>query len=120
MSAGQTWVREEFESADLGDERLTERLIYTAELLAAQPTASIPQACGRWAATKGAYRLFDNAQTTPAAILAAHREATLARMKGQAVVLAVQDTTALSLTHHPATRGLGPIGAAAIQGLLVH
>lgn len=120
MIAGQAWVREELGSADLGDERLTERLIYTAELLAAQPTASIPQACGSWAATKGAYRLFDNEQTTPEAILAAHREATLERMKGQAMVLAVQDTTELSLTHHPATRGLGPIGRPPAQGLLVH
>jgi len=120
MVAGQDWIREEFGSAELGDERLTERLVYTAALLAAQPTASIPQACGSWAATKGAYRLFDNEKTTPMALIEAHREATLERLKGQAVVLAVQDTTELSLTHHPATQGLGPIGAPPAQGLLVH
>jgi len=52
----------------------------------------------------------------------AQREATLERARGQAVLLAVQDTTALNLSTHRHTRGLGPIGNNADKtiGLLLH
>ena len=36
------------------------------------------------------------------------------------MVLAVQDTTEVDWTAHPATKGLGPLGHTACQGLLVH
>jgi hypothetical protein len=36
------------------------------------------------------------------------------------LVLAVQDTTEVDWTAHPATKGLGPLGPRACQGLLVH
>ncbi|WP_416181184.1 transposase DNA-binding-containing protein, partial [Chloroflexus sp.] len=42
--------------ARLGDARLNRRLMRLVAALAAQPNASVPQACGSRAATKGAYR----------------------------------------------------------------
>jgi hypothetical protein len=36
------------------------------------------------------------------------------------VVLAVQDTTEINWTSHPATTGLGPLGHTACRGLHVH
>jgi hypothetical protein len=74
-----------------------------------QPTASIPQACGGWPEIKAAYRFFDNEAVEPRQLLAPHRQATVRRMQGQAVVLAVQDTTSINYATHPATEGLGPI-----------
>jgi hypothetical protein len=41
-------------------------------------------------------------------------------MQPLARVLAVQDTTLLDWTHHPATTGLGPLAKAEQQGLLAH
>ena len=45
---------------DLGDPRRNQRAIRLIERLSAQPTASVPQACGDWADTLAAYRFFDN------------------------------------------------------------
>ncbi|ABM37050.1 IS4/Tn5 family transposase DNA-binding protein [Polaromonas naphthalenivorans] len=45
------WVGTEFETIDLGDERRNRRAIRLVERLSAQPTASVPQACGDWADT---------------------------------------------------------------------
>lgn len=42
---------EAFEALDLGDRRLNRRAVLLAERLAAQPTASVPAACGGWAET---------------------------------------------------------------------
>lgn len=115
-----TWAATEFGAAQLGDARLTARLVRLGAALGERPTASIPQACGSWAATKAAYRFFDNEQVTPAQILASHQPATAARMAEHAIVLAVQDTTELDYSDHPATAGLGPLSTEACQGELVH
>ena len=55
-----SWSAAEFKGVALGDQRLAARLIATATQLAAQPTAPINQACDDGAATKAAYRLFQN------------------------------------------------------------
>ena len=91
------WVEEELAYTDLGDLRLNRRLITTVANLAAHPTASVPEASGSMAATKGTYRLWDSAapQVTPAAILSSHQQRTVERIvaMGETTVLAVQDTT---------------------------
>src|SRR5947209_7746026 len=90
-----TWAATELQTLDLGDTRRNRRLLRMVEDLAAQPTASIPQACGAWPATKGCYRFWDTPAVQPAAIRAAHRDATGARLDGHEMVLALQDTTEL-------------------------
>lgn len=116
----ETWAQQEVGQADLGDRRLTKRLVRLVSDLSQQPQASVPQACGDWAATKAAYRFWDHEQVTPEAIRAAHRESTVQRLAGQETVLAIQDTTALSLSAHRAMTGLGPIDSHQTPGLLVH
>ena len=56
----------------------------------------------------------------PEAVLASHGRSTLGRRAGVAVVLAVQDTTSLDATGHPATTGLGVLNCLQHQGFLVH
>lgn len=87
------WAEEEARAADLGDQRLNRRLAIMLGQLGRHPQLSIPAACGGWAETVAAYRFFDNGKTTFEGVLAPHREATIERMKGCAVVLLVQDTT---------------------------
>jgi hypothetical protein len=69
---------------------------------------------------KAAYRFFDNDGIAPQDILHSHVEATYTRLSAVPVVLAVQDTTEVNWTRHPATQGLGPLGHTACHGLLVH
>jgi hypothetical protein len=114
------WATTEVGHARLGDHRLTTRLIRLVTDLAAQPTASLPQACGTLAATKAAYRFFDSEAVTPQAIQTAHQQATCVRISREPVVLAIQDTTDLDFRHHAATQGLGPINSAGSPGLKLH
>jgi hypothetical protein len=116
----QQWAAEELRHAHLGDKRLNRRLVRMVEDLAAQPAASVPRASGTWAATKAAYRFWDSAEVTPEAIRASHTQSTVERVAGQALVLAVQDTTELDFAHHPATRGMGPLENEYQAGLKVH
>ena len=74
------WLREEFSGVDLGDKRLDCRLIKTAESLGKSPVSPINEACGDWASTQAAYRLFDNDKANPEAIREAHIAATVRRM----------------------------------------
>jgi len=104
----------------LGDRRRAARLERLVAALAAAPEASPPAACGSWAATKAAYRFWDSAHVTPAAIRAAHAATTRARAGAEGVVLAIQDTTDLDVSGHPATTGVGPLAHPARRGLLVH
>lgn len=117
------WAATEFGAAALPDERLKKRLCVIARDFFARPTANVPQACGNRAKTKAMYRFCGHERVTMEAILKPHFEASLGRAAKEQVVLAVQDTTSLNYTMHPATRDLGPIGsfgAQATLGLLVH
>jgi Transposase DNA-binding/Transposase Tn5 dimerisation domain len=118
------WVRQEFARADLHDKRLDRRLLKTAEQLAKSPASPINEACGNWASTQAAYRLFNNPKASTPGILKPHWEATAARMAGcGGPVLVIQDTVFFSYGSHVKTRGLGPIGksnAAHDRGLVMH
>lgn len=116
----ESWAVTEWADADLGDARRTQRLVELATVLAQRPSASLPEACGSRAQLKAAYRFFDNDASDPHAILASHVEATTARLAAVPRVLAVQDTTELDWTAHPATTGLGPLAHPAHHGLHVH
>jgi Transposase DNA-binding/Transposase Tn5 dimerisation domain len=118
--ADASWAVTEFAEAELGDARRTQRVIRLATALAQHPDAGLPEACGNRAELKAAYRMFANEAIEPAELLASHVAATLERAVQVPVVLAVQDTTELDWTAHPATTGLGPIGHPKHQGLLVH
>lgn len=114
------WAAEQFGSADLGDRRLTRRLVGYAAAAAASPSASIPLQCGCWKQAKGAYRLFDNDATTHEAVIRPHLESSRAAAAACRVVLHVSDTTTLSFDH-PHTQGLGPPSAGSGgQGMLLH
>lgn len=107
------WADEEFGGVALGDRRLDGRLRTLARDLYARPQASLPQACGSRAKTKAAYRLLDHPRSRMQTLLSAHYEATARRAAEQPLVLAVQDSTSLNYTAHPATEALGPLNTRA-------
>ena len=90
--AESEWSESEFKGVELGDKRLEARLKRLAGELAGLPEAPINQASEDWAATKAAYRLFQNERVTGNALLKPHVQHTIQRMRGENVVLAIQDT----------------------------
>jgi hypothetical protein len=50
----EDWIETEFGTADLGDARRTQRLLQLTSQLAAQPSASLPEAWGSRAELKAA------------------------------------------------------------------
>jgi hypothetical protein len=116
------WAEEEFSQAPLGEARLARRLCTLARDLYARPQAALPQACGHRAKTKAAYRFFDHVRVNLQSVLKSHYQSSARRLACEAVVLAVQDTTSLNYSTHPATELLGPIGNRpdGSIGMLVH
>jgi hypothetical protein len=121
------WTEQEFGACQLGDERLTRRLVKITREKAAQPGASYAQACGgdRYA-LKGYYRLLnpEDKPLTSEQILQGHRQQTLRRMKGQKTVLIPQDSSNMNLSTRAHCQGLGLIGTnqtgAQSRGLRLH
>jgi hypothetical protein len=123
LTEPEDWAEEEFNQAQLGDERLRKRLLVLARDFYARPQSNVPQSCGgNRAKTKAAYRFFDHPQVKMDAVLQSHYQATAARMAKESVVLVPQDTTSLNYSTHPATENLGPIATRqkGVIGLLVH
>lgn len=114
-----TSIQHEFADIQLGDKRLNERAQSLLQTLAANPTASINEACSGCHESKAAYRIFKNLQVRPEAILDAHTEKTLQRIQAQDTVCIAQDTTELDYTKHPPDdiRNLDRIGR---RGLYDH
>jgi Domain of unknown function (DUF4338)/Transposase Tn5 dimerisation domain/Transposase DNA-binding len=109
VGTAKDWAEGEFGRARLRDQRLRKRLLTMARDLYARPQAQIPEACQSRAKTKAAYRFFDHAETGMEILLESHYQATRQRLSQEKIVLAVQDTTSLNYTAHPATDDLGPL-----------
>ena len=118
----QNWAEEEFSTAHLYDPRLKSRLYQIAQDFFDNCEKNIPEACGNKSRTIAAYRFFQNKEVTMEAIVDAHTEATIERIKDHSVVLAPQDTTTLDYSTHPMTEGLGPTNGVEHQslGLILH
>lgn len=61
--------------------------------VAADPAASIPEACDGWGETIAAYRFLDNESVDWRDIMALHWQRTQLKMQTEAVVLCLQDPT---------------------------
>ncbi len=114
-----SWAEDEFKTIDLGDRRLDRRAVLLAERMAANPMASIPQACGGWAETQAAYRFLAQDDIEWEAILASHWQCAETRMRAHRVVLCLQDTTELDFNGQRIA-GLGPLSYEAQRGMYLH
>lgn len=115
------WAQNEYGRAQVGDARLTKRLVSIGAELVQNSAVSIPVAMGSWAQTKGMYRLVSNHSVTHAAILKAHVQATSERSRGEKRILVVQDTTHFSFGGAREGSGLGPVDTTRkTRGFLAH
>lgn len=122
LSADAGWASAELNRVVFGDARLERRIVRVAEELSGQPQEPINMASSDAAATKGAYRLFNNNRVKADRIIDGHREKTISRMKEEPIVIAIQDTSFFNFSSHKKTIGLGPISerVSNSQGLIVH
>ena len=107
------WADLEFGGARLGDKRLTPRLVKIANNKSLNPGASYLAASqGDRHDIKAYYNFIgnDREEIDFDAILSTHTERTRQRMKSEACVLVVQDTTDLNYSGLKRREGLGPIG----------
>src|SRR5215468_3427176 len=121
------WVERELDGCAFPDQRLKDRLGKLLGDLGRRIGGTIPAACQDWAATKAAYRFFDNPRIDEAVILAGHFAATTARFAatpGTALVL--HDTTEFSFTRDT-PEGIGQLSFVkgrhvthTVCGLLMH
>lgn len=87
---------DEFESCELPDQRLLDRLVSISAALAVDPAASFPAAMRDKSQLEGLYRFMGNEHLELADILSGHVEKTLERCQQRGVCLAVHDTTDFS------------------------
>lgn len=106
----------EFADADLGDKRLTQRLLKLVEGLGPDPSASFPDAARTDAALEATYRFLNNDGVTPSGILAPHIAATARRVKDAGVAIVAHDTTEMSFTSD--REGFGPVDGG--RGFFAH
>jgi hypothetical protein len=122
------WAEKEFGGARLGDSRLSKRLVSSADAKAKKPDRAFSGVAeGDWPAVKGYYRLIDHPDESAVNmdnILAPHRERTIGRMRGQKIVLCIQDGSDLDYSSLDRCEGLGIIGSnqtgAKSKGLHLH
>jgi hypothetical protein len=91
------WVEREIEGCAFPDQRLKSRLGKVLSKLGRRVGATLPAACQDWAATKAAYRFFDNPRVDESIVLAGHFAATKSRMAAaKGPILILHDTTEFS------------------------
>lgn len=112
---GAEWAGNEFGGANFGHKRLSQHLVDYVGVQAAMPgSAFCAAAQGDRAMIKAYYRFIDkpdDSMVSPAAILRPHRDRTIGRMKGQKIVLFIQDGTKLNYSGLTQCTGLGVIGS---------
>jgi hypothetical protein len=112
-------IEDEFEGADLGDERLKARLAILASALGREPGGSIARVSKSVAAREGAYRFLENPRVSMQGLLQPHREATADRCREVGAVYVISDTTEIVLPGEMRGKALGRIQGHR-RGFLAH
>lgn len=112
-------VADEF-IGDFGDKRLNGRCRIVATDRAATPGDSDSASARGDAGRQGAYRFMNHPKVTSESIVAAHRQATLARCAAAPRVLVIGDTTECEFLTRKATKGLGALSSAKAPGFYLH
>lgn len=113
------WAEQQFGNCELGDQRRTQRLVSFATQAAQKPDASTPTQAEAWADLKAAYRLFDQAEVTFAAITAPHQALTCDQLS-DGVWLILNDTTELNFGYLRDIEGIGRVGSDEGRGFFLH
>ncbi len=120
LLAPAQWAQTEFALVQLGDQRLTRRLVRIASGLARNPGGTLPQAFPAMKDLKAAYRFFHQPKVGPQQIQSPHWQQTQSRCREPGEYLLIEDTSELDYSSHSGCQDLGPIGNGRGRGLLLH
>ena len=96
----KSWAERTFGGVQLHDRRRTRRAVKAATDLAENPLGSLPAQMHTWKETKALYRLRGSSQTSPRlALMQPHLQETREQAQSSPVVLLVQETTDIDLSH---------------------
>jgi len=118
MTENTQWVRQQFDSCELGDQRRTKRVCRMAMNMLQCPDKSLPTQSDTWSDLKAAYRWCDRDQVTFEAVATPHWEQTRATKPGR--YLLISDTTDIDHFTHNATTGLSQLGKGNGRGVQLH
>jgi len=104
------WAERTFGGVQLHDMRRTRRAVKAASKLAENPLGSLPAQMQTWKETKALYRVLDEPDVTFAALMQPHLQQTREQALSSPMVLMVQDTTDIDLSHRHKISGVGQIG----------
>ena len=119
----QAWAEQVFGGCELGDRRLTDRLVRIGSRLAGDQGACLNRVFADDPAGRlGAYRFMESDRVDPEDIAAGGFAATAARAADCALMVCIQDTTTASFKHSAAAE-LGDVGGpeqTSKRGWLIH
>jgi hypothetical protein len=110
LLSAKEWAVLTYGSVQLGDQRRTERAVALASEMARNPGASLPAQMGNPAATKAAYRFFENPKVSYDKLIRPHLRQTQDLLPQHRRILLIQDTTEVDFYQHPKTSGLSQVG----------
>src|SRR6266496_706577 len=115
----KSWAERTFGGVQLHDMRRTRRAVKAATNLAENPLGSLPAQMHTWKEPKALYRWLDEPDVTFAALMQPHLHQTREQATSAPVVLLVQDTTDIDLSHRRKISGVGQIGNERGRGFFV-
>src|SRR5712692_3421434 len=115
----KSWAERTFGGVQLHDLRRTRRAVHSATNLAENPLGSLPAQMHTWKETKALYRLLDEPDVTFAALMQPHLQQSREQATSSSVVLLVQDTTDIDLSHRRKISGVGQKGLERGRGFFV-
>src|SRR5258708_29830742 len=115
----KSWAERTFGGVQLHDMRRKKRAVQAARKLAENPLGSLPAQMQTWQERKALYRLLDEPDVTFAALMQPHVQQTREQATSSPVVLLVQDTTDIDLSHRHKISGVGQIGNERGRGFFV-
>lgn len=116
----RSFIANEFEELDLGDDRLNERGRKILSDLYCSPGESYLAASETWTAAKGAYRFVENEAVTHENLLGPHTAKLVERCRDEKEILCIGDTSEIWIKKRPGTKGLGPLNYKGRRGFFVH
>src|SRR5258708_32950941 len=115
----QQWAERTFGDVQLHDMRRTRRAVQAASNLAENPLGSLPGQMHTWKETKALYRLLDEPDVSFAGLMQPHLQQTREQAMSSPVVLLVQATTDIDLSHRHKISGVAQIGNERGRGFFV-
>ena len=109
--AAKAWAQQEVGHAQLGDKRLTERLVAHLAHASCHPAGTLTQMYGKDRAGRdAAYKFHENERVSAAQIALAQGQATSTRCEGFEYVFVAVDGSSLSYDDPDGDKGLGSVG----------